>query len=265
MINKILVLILAQHQKDKEYLLEKFNRDNVREATLNFLGINDKKGRNLYSVAYERFVKKLKLDKYKYSNPRFRINIPRSEINAITKSKPSGIQDEAKSVVEQITDEFEKDYKKEKETTQLITQTKEDVELSPVPYNHWSAIAIGAVFDGLLAPLRAMTPEIKGLSDEDKESIGRMFLPGFQRFGNELFQYVIFPLIGTAGILGPKIAKGRRLHKEAEKKKKQEKLDNKSTEEDRVNKLTCNFCNEIFDSAHIKGHEDTCKKRIKSQ
>jgi len=266
MTNKIMQMLLSQFQKDKEFFLTKLNRDNFREATLDLLGINDKKGKNLYSIVYKKFLKRKKLDKYKYSNPRFRRNISNSEFkNVKITAKPSGIIEEAKSPVEEIKDELEKDSKKDEETTQVKTPTKEGGELRTVPYDHWTARSIGAVFEGLLSPLRAVWPEMKGLSDEEKESIGQMLLPGFQRYGNELFQYFIFPLFGTAGILGPKIAKGRKLHKEAQEKKKQKKLDSKLTEEERVNKLTCRFCNEMFDSAHIKSHQETCKKRIKEQ
>ena len=263
----IMILLIAQFKKVPEFFLEKFNRDNFKDTTLDLLGINDPKGRNLYSVVYKKFLKKMRLDKDKYSNPRFRIKLPSSEIKANTTSKPSGIVEDRKSPVEKINDELEKDSKEEKETTQLKTQTKEASEFTPIVYDQWSAIAIGAVFEGLLSPLRAVWPEMRGLTDKEKESIGEMFLPGFQRFGNELFQFFIFPLIGTVGILGPKIAKGRKLHKEAQEKKKTKKQDDKLSieEKDRINKLTCTFCNEMFDSAHIKSHQETCKKRIKTQ
>lgn len=253
------------HDRDPNFFESKSNQRKGRQGYIDQYQLDQKKGEDIWNHTFPKFLRRNRLKKEDFIRTRFRPNIPSSEIIPKTTSKPSGITEDAKSVVEQVKDELEKDSKEDKETTQLKTQTKEGGELSPVAYDHWDARAVGAVFDGLLAPLRALWPEMKGLSDEDKESIGRMLLPGFRRYGGDLFQYFIFPLFGTAGILGPKIVKGRKLHKEAQEKKKQKKLDSKLTEEARVNKLTCTFCNEMFDSAHIKSHQETCKKRIKTQ
>lgn len=178
-----------------------------------------------------------------------------SEIVAKTTEKKSGIKDEKKD-----------DSKKEQKTDETKTdQAKKEAGVREPIYDHWDAMGIGALFQAMLMPLRAAWPEMEGLSDEEKKALGEMFLPGFQRYGDEKLQYLVLPSIGAVGILAPKVIKGRKLHKEAEQKKKKLAENNKLTEEEeaRVNKLTCKFCNGLYDSAHIKGHEDTCKKKVK--
>ncbi len=181
-----------------------------------------------------------------------------SEIAARTTEKKSGIKDEKT-----------KDSKdgKDKDVKTLQTKDGKTIENAPVLYTHWDAQGVGAVFDAMLTPLRIAWPETPPLSDSTKQSLGEMWLPAFQRYGDEKLQYLVFPAIGTIGILAPVIVEGRRKHKEKEEKKKKDKESDKLSKEEveRVNKLTCKFCNEMFDSAHIKGHEGTCKKRINPQ
>lgn len=179
------------------------------------------------------------------------------EIAATTTEKKSGIKDEKKD-----------DSKNQTKTDETKTdETKKQFQVREPIYNHWDAMGIGALFQATMMPLRAAWPEMEGLTEQEQKALGEMFLPGFQRYGDEKLQYLVLPSLGAIGILAPKIIKGRKLHKEAEQRKKKDAQNNKLTEEEeaRINKLTCKFCNEMFDSAHIKGHESTCKKRIKPQ
>lgn len=66
-------------------------------------------------------------------------------------------------------------------------------------------------------------PESDLLSDEEKTSLGRMWTPIFQRYFTEDYQVIGVAVIGTAGILIPKLAKGRKIKKEKESKEKEEK------------------------------------------
>ena len=188
-----------------------------------------------------------------------------SEISSkSTQEKPSGLKDEKK----------DKDSKTgEQGTTGKVAPKtgpdgkplpQTDTGVPPVKYDHWTTRGIGALFQSFLLPLKAVWPEMPSLTDEEKEALGEMWLPGFQRYGDEKLQFLVFPALGTMGILVPKMAQGRKLHKEAEDKKEQKKKTEKATkeEEERVNKLSCRFCNELFDSAHIKQHEATCPKRV---
>ena len=261
----IMILLIAQFKKVPEFFLEKFNRDNFKDTTLDLLGINDSTGRNLYSVVYKKFLKKMRLDKDKYSNPRFRIKIPSSEIKANTSEMRSGITKEAKTQPEIIKEEILHEH------PQLASRDEQEIDSELENFEQGSRLipveSISIFWDGVWQLMKLKWSMIAPLTPQERESLGRMWQPFFQNYTSEKFVILGIPLIMTFGIFARKIREGRKLHKEAQDKKKKQKESDKLTKEEelRINKLTCTFCNEMFDSAHIKSHQETCKKRIRSQ
>lgn len=71
----------------------------------------------------------------------------------------------------------------------------------------------GAIFRGLLSPLKAIWPEIE-LPKEDIDNIARMFIPTLQRFGSEKVQYLVLPGIASGELLASHVYTGYKLHKE---------------------------------------------------
>lgn len=187
--------------------------------------------------------------------PKFNTKLA-NEISSHTTEKPSGITQEPKQGSTQKQTVFDKDGKP-------IQQTDQTSTVPPIKYDHWTKKGIGALFQAFMLPTKAVWPEMPSLSDEEKENLGEVWLPAFQRYGDEKLQFLVFPALATMGVMIPHFAQGRKLHKEAVAQKEKKKVDEKATEQetDRVNKLTCRFCNELFDSMHIKAHENACPKR----
>lgn len=80
--------------------------------------------------------------------------------------------------------------------------------------------SIGGLCQGMMAAIKSILPDLELLSDEEKKSIGAILLPPFSRISDERIQLYLFPIIGVLGIMGPKIAKARKIKKERNLKEK---------------------------------------------
>lgn len=105
-----------------------------------------------------------------------------------------------------------------KETVQEPPQDKmlhiqDESIVNSIKYDHWTLQSASALIRCMLAPLYLKYPHLQ-LSDDEIEALARMWLPTLQRYGSELVQYVILPLLGFLGIIGTHIYKGYKLHKE---------------------------------------------------
>lgn len=211
--NKIMVMLLAQFQKDKEFFLEKLNRDNFKIAVLESLSINNDKGKNLYSIVYGKFLKRKKLDKYKYSNPRFRRNLSSSEFkNVKITAKPSGITEEAKSPVDQIKEEIKQDH------PQLDSSGKQEIDSELEHFEQASHLipveSVSIFWDGVWQLMKLKWSMIAPLTPQERDSLGKMWQPFFEKYTSEKFIILGIPTIMTFGIFAGKIREGMRLKKE---------------------------------------------------
>ena len=90
----------------------------------------------------------------------------------------------------------------------------------PVQYDEKG---VSATIDAFYLILRSgFAPESDLLGDEEKTSLGRMWTPIFQRYFTEDYQVIGVAVIGTAGILIPKLAKGRKIKKDKQVKERKE-------------------------------------------
>ncbi len=100
--------------------------------------------------------------------------------------------------------------------------------------------AVSATFQSFLLMLKLNYPDLELLSDEEKDSLGKIWLPFFNKYLSDKYSEILIPVFATAGIFLPKIAKAR-----ATKKKRAlvtetetQKIDPKLQEEaDRIKKL----------------------------
>lgn len=89
------------------------------------------------------------------------------------------------------------------------------------------ADSVSASLSALYLSLKIGFPELDALTDEEKKSLGKLWLPAFKKYLTEMQAIVIIPLLATLGIFGPKIAKARKAAKDKkqEKPKPEEKAD----------------------------------------
>lgn len=105
--------------------------------------------------------------------------------------------------------------------------------LPPVnPYaQSFDSDGVGATFSALTTMIRMAYPEMEMLSEIEKNSLGKMWLPFFQKYMTENMAVVGVPLLATFGMLIPKITKARKLHNENQAKKDKEEKTKKEKEE----------------------------------
>jgi len=76
--------------------------------------------------------------------------------------------------------------------------------------------AVSATFSAFVLMLKLNCPDLELLSDEEKDSLGKIWLPFFNKYLSDKYAEIVIPVFATAGILLPKIAKARRIKKEKE-------------------------------------------------
>lgn len=182
-----------------------------------------------------------------------------SELNAtITPNPVSGKVDTTKP--EQKT-----------ETKQLIGKDGKPIQTiqAPAPHNyeHFDAEGVGATFQAFVMMIRMGIPEMEGLTPEEKVSLGKMWLPAFQRYLTENWAYIGIPLLATLGLFIPKIVTARKKHKEKELSKEKNKLTEKATKEEKERhankKFVCPYCRENFSEIELQNHKPNCKEKPK--
>ena len=106
--------------------------------------------------------------------------------------------------------------------------------------------------------IKIMFPTLELLTEEEKASLGRLWLPAFKKYLTENWKIIGIPLLATLGMMLPKIKKARDT-KIKEKKLKNSQADNNS----KVDKLTCPWCNKLFDAELIENHKENCPVKKK--
>lgn len=102
--------------------------------------------------------------------------------------------------------------------------------------------------------IKLMYPTLELLTEAEKASLGRLWLPAFRKYLTENWKVLGIPLLATFGMLLPKIKKARDTKKDTKETKEiQEKRD-----AEKVGTLTCPFCNKLFDRKVIEEHKETC-------
>ena len=93
------------------------------------------------------------------------------------------------------------------ETKQLVGKDGKPIQTiqAPAPHNyeHFDAEGVGATFQAFIMMFRVALPEMEGLSEDEKKTLGRMWLPAFQRYLTENWAYIGVPFLGTLGMLLP--------------------------------------------------------------
>lgn len=71
--------------------------------------------------------------------------------------------------------------------------------------------SVSATFSALFLTFRMVVPDIELLTQEEKNALGKMWLPAFNLYmSNEKWAVIGIPIMGTLGIFLPKILEGRK-------------------------------------------------------
>lgn len=211
--SKLMELIVSQHSKDKEFFKEKYNRGNFKRATLETLGLDNEKGKNLYSVIYKRFLKKKKIYNDDYTNTRFRRDLKDSEFGYVKiTAKPSGITEPIKTPVEKIKEEIKYEHPR------LASDQKQELD-SDLEHFEGSVYlipeeSISIFWDGVWQLMKLKWSMIEEFTQEERKSLGKMWQPFFEKYTSEKFILLGIPTIMTFGILGKHIREARKIRKE---------------------------------------------------
>ena len=211
---KMRIHIKNKHKNDKEFYKSKLNRHNDRTAILESLGINDKKGKNLYSQIYKKVLKSKKIYNNDYTETRFRIS-KFSDINATIKPEPQyPILEPIKTPVEKIKEEiiqeqsqFGQEHQQELESDlEQLTKIAHTIPEENVAY----------FWDGIWVIFRLKWAQIEGLSQEERQNLGKIWQPFFEKYTSEKFMLLVVPTIVTLGMFVKRILKARQIKKQRE-------------------------------------------------
>lgn len=100
---------------------------------------------------------------------------------------------------------------------QLKDAPTEQQQIQPPIQNHWSKKAISSLFQSVFMPLKAMNPDMELLTEEEGNHLADMWYNTFSKIEDEKIRDIVFPAIGTLGIVSSKIIKARKLRKVREK------------------------------------------------
>jgi hypothetical protein len=190
------------YDMDSDYFQSKYHQREARQGYIDLFKLDQKKGEDIWNHTFPKFLRRNKLKKEDFLKTR--VQKPKfSDINAIIRPEPQNIILE-KHPVEIINEEIIEQTQNSQVTSQLQIQNK-----------HIEPESIEFVFDGLWMLLKLKWP-LESLTQEQKESLGRMWLPAFKKYLTEYLAYIGIPLISTIGIFGVNIIESR------DKKKKRE-------------------------------------------
>jgi len=207
--------IKNQLEKGYDYT-EKYNRKIDRKAITESLGLDKKKGYDIYNHQFKKILKQLRKDPSNYLETRFRR--PKfSDLKATIKAEPQRLEpppDPVETIKHEIRNEQQEAAQlKEAKLTELQTQVKNE---------HIEPTAVEAAFEGLWTIPKLWWP-LESLTKEEKEALGRMWLPFFRKYLSEHLAYIGLPLLATIGIFGKHIKEARDKKKKREAKEKQDK------------------------------------------
>jgi len=188
------------YDREPDYFQNKSNRKTARQGFIDTYDLDQKKGSDIFNHAFSKFLRKNKLNKKEFLETRF-AKPKNSDMKTTIKPKPQSFAFE-KSPVEAVNEGIQQ--QQEPQQVQVQSQIKND-SIEPE--------AVASVFEGFWILLKLKWP-LEDLTNEERESLGRIWLPIFQRYFTEHWAYIGLPFIATIGIFGKHIIAARRIKKE---------------------------------------------------
>jgi len=131
-------------------------------------------------------------------------------------------------------------------------------------WEHFDEAGVSATLNAFYVMIRITYPELESLSDEEKKSLGKMWLPAFKRYLSENWAYIGVPFLATMGMMLPKVAAARRLKKGESPEKKDTEKASKEEKKRHDDTIECPFCKKRMDTYQdLKVHKRTCTKKPK--
>ena len=197
--------ILKQFENGYEYTI-KYNRRIDRKAIVELLGLDKKKGYDIYNHQFKKVLKQLKKDSSDYLETRFR-RPTFSGIKATITAKPQGPIFEP-DPVEKIKQEIKQ------QEPQLQQHLEEQLQQAQKEDESITREIIAEFWQGLWVLLKMQNKYLEDLTYEEKTALGRLWLPFFYNYTSEMFRIVVLPSIITIAMFGKHIVDARRIQKE---------------------------------------------------
>lgn len=192
------------HDRESNYFQSKYNQREARQGYVDLYKLDQKKGEDIWNHTFPKFLRKNRLKKEDFLKTRFQK--PKfSDINATIRPEPQDTILE-KHPVEIINEEIIEHTQNPQIQDQLQIKTE-----------HIDSASIEFVFDGLWMLLK-LKWSLDSLTQEQKESLGKMWLPAFRKYLSTHWIYIGIPLISTIGIFGINIMEGKRMQKQLAQK-----------------------------------------------
>jgi len=177
----------------------------------------------------------------------------------------------AKITPSPVAGEVDKNKKPDEKPKQLYDKEGKPLQTIQAPpphnYEHFDAEGVGATFQAFIMMFRVALPEMEGLSDEEKKTLGKMWLPAFQRYLTENWAYIGVPILGTLGMLLPKLVAARKKHKANEEAKERNLLTEKANKDEKERhenkKAICPYCRKEFTEIALQEHKPKCTEKPK--
>ncbi len=210
-----------QTLRERDYdFSSKSNRKKARQGFIDTYKLDQKKASDLWSHAFPKFLRKNKLKKGDFLETRFR-RTQFSDLNAVIKPVPQGSIFE-KHPVEIVNEEIQQQ------------QSSQPVQEQPQIRNeHIEPAAVEAAFEGFWTIPKLWWP-LESLTKEEKEALGRMWLPAFRKYLSEHLAYIGLPLLATTGIFAKHIKEARDKKKEKDAEQEKSKKSNEKPEDGNV-------------------------------
>lgn len=197
--------IHKQFENGYDYTI-KYNRRSDRKAIVESLDLDKKKGYDIYNHQFKKVLKQLRKDPSDYLETRFRR--PKfSGLKATITAKPQRLEPPP-DPVEKIKQEIRQ------EEPQLQQHLEEQILQARKEDENITREMIAAFWQGLWVLLRMLNKHLEDLTEEEKTTLGRLWLPFFYNYTSEMFRIVVLPSIITIAMFGKHIADARRVQKE---------------------------------------------------
>ena len=195
----------------------KSNRKKAREGFINTYKLDSKKGADIWNHVFRKFLRKNRLKREDFLETRFR-RTQFSDLKAVIKPEPQYPIIE-KHPVEIVNEEIQQQ------------QSSQPVQDQPqIKNEHIEPAAVEAAIEGFWTIPKLWWP-LESLTKEEKEALGRMWLPAFRKYLSEHLAYIGLPLLATIGIFGKHIKEARDKRKSEQENEEKEKKKNKNEKE----------------------------------
>jgi len=186
------------YDRKPDYFQNKSNRKTARQGFIDTYNLDQKKGSDIFNHAFPKFLRKNRLKKDDFLETRL-LKPKNSDMNATIKPKPQSFAFE-KSAVDIVNEEIQQQ--------QVGGQPQ-------IKNEHIDPVAVESTFEGLWTLLKLKWP-LEDLTKEERQSLGRIWLPIFKRYFSENWAYIGLPILAAIGIFGKHIIKARKIKKENE-------------------------------------------------